>query len=88
MEVFICTTDKDCRQLLTDHVRMFNLRKKEIYDRDSLLKDWGVAPEQVIDFQSLVGDSIDNVPGVPGIGPKTARIRESAPRQSSWMSCP
>ena len=72
MEVFICTTDKDCRQLLSDRVRMFNLRKKEIYDRDSLQKDWGVAPEQVIDFQSLVGDSVDNVPGVPGIGPKTA----------------
>ena len=72
MEVYICSTDKDCRQLLGDRVRMFNLRKKELYDRDSLQKDWGVRPEQVIDFQSMVGDAVDNVPGVPGVGPKTA----------------
>ena len=72
MEVFICTSDKDCRQLLSDRIRMFNLRKKETFDRESLLKDWGITPEQVIDFQTLVGDSVDNVPGVPGVGPKTA----------------
>lgn len=72
LDVIICSTDKDCRQLLSDHVRMFNLRKQEIFDRDSLLKDWGITPEQVVDFQTLVGDSVDNVPGVPGIGHKTA----------------
>jgi DNA polymerase-1 len=71
-DVFICTSDKDARQLISDRVKIFSLRKNEIFDRDSLLREWGVTPEQVIDFQSLVGDSVDNVPGVPGIGPKTA----------------
>ena len=70
--MFICTTDKDCRQLIGDRVQLYNLRKKESMDRAGLLKDWGVAPEQVVDLQALVGDSVDNVPGVPGIGLKTA----------------
>ena len=39
----------------------------------SLREDWGVGPDQVVDFQALVGDKVDNVPGVPGIGPKTAQ---------------
>ncbi len=68
LDVFICTTDKDCRQLISDRVRMFNLRKKEVLDREALWKDWEVTPEQVIDLQAMVGDSVDNVPGVPGIG--------------------
>ena len=72
MDVFICSSDKDCRQLLSDRVKVFNLRKQEIFDAATLLKDWGVRPEQVIDYQTLVGDSVDNVPGVEGVGPKTA----------------
>jgi DNA polymerase-1 len=72
LDVTLCTTDKDCRQLITDRVRLYNLRKRQVYDRDALRADWGVAPEQVVDFQALVGDSVDNVPGVPGVGPKTA----------------
>src|SRR5260370_11484457 len=72
LEVFICTSDKDCRQLIDDRVRLFNLRKKEVMDREALWKDWEIKPEQVIDLQTLVGDSVDNIPGVPGIGPKTA----------------
>lgn len=72
IEVFICTTDKDCRQLIEDHVQLFNLRKHAVLDREGLLKDWGIRPEQVVDLQTLVGDSVDNVPGVPGIGLKTA----------------
>ncbi|MBX7104294.1 MAG: DNA polymerase I [Gemmataceae bacterium] len=71
-DVTLCTSDKDCRQLLSDRVRMYNLRKRIYLDPAGLLADWGIAPEQVIDFQSLVGDSTDNIPGVPGIGPKTA----------------
>src|SRR5205823_6429345 len=70
--VFLCTSDKDCRQLIDDRVRIYNLRKRLVYDREALLADWGVKPEQVVDFQTLVGDSVDNVPGVPGVGPKTA----------------
>lgn len=72
IDVIICTTDKDCRQLIGDRVRMLNLRKKTYLDRAALMEDWGVTPEQVVDFQSLVGDSVDNVKGVPGIGAKTA----------------
>ncbi len=72
LDVFICSSDKDCRQLLSDRVRIFNLRKREIFDPAALLAEWGVRPEQVIDFQTLVGDSVDNVPGAQGIGPKTA----------------
>ncbi len=72
MEVFICSSDKDCRQLITDDVRIYNLRKQTVMGRDELATDWGVKPEQVIDYQTLVGDSVDNVKGVSGIGPKTA----------------
>jgi DNA polymerase-1 len=72
LEVFICTTDKDCRQLIDDHVRLFNLRKRTVLDRDGLLQDWGIRPEQVVDLQTLVGDPVDNVPGVRGVGLKTA----------------
>src|SRR5262245_40878027 len=67
LDVFICTSDKDCRQLLDDRIRLFNLRKQLEFKRDDLMKDWGVMPEQVVDLQALVGDSVDNVPGVPGI---------------------
>ncbi len=71
-EVYLCTADKDCRQLLTDKVKIQNLRKDEILDAEFLLKDWGIRPEQVIDYQALVGDTADNVPGVAGVGAKTA----------------
>jgi len=73
LDVFLCTSDKDCRQLVTDKVKMLNLRKDfEVLDAAGVLADWGVRPDQVVDFQSLVGDSVDNIPGVPGVGPKTA----------------
>jgi DNA polymerase-1 len=72
MDVFICTSDKDCRQLITDRVCIFNLRKKEVLDAEGLLRDWNIRPSQVIDLLVLVGDTVDNVPGVPGIGIKTA----------------
>jgi DNA polymerase I len=72
VDVTLCTTDKDCRQLLSDRVKMLNLRKKTVLDPAALLADWGVTPEQVVDFQTLVGDSADNIKGVPGVGEKTA----------------
>ncbi len=73
LDVFLCTSDKDCRQLVTSKVKMLNLRKDyEVLDEAGVLADWGVLPAQVIDFQSLVGDSVDGVKGVPGVGPKTA----------------
>lgn len=72
LEVFLCSSDKDCRQLIDDRVRMYSLRKRQVFGREELLADWGIKPEQVVDLQTLVGDSVDNVPGVPGIGLKTA----------------
>ncbi len=70
--VRIVTSDKDARQLLGPQVKIYNLRKNTYLDEDGLLLDWGVRPDQVVDFQSLVGDSVDNVPGVPLVGPKKA----------------
>lgn len=73
LDVVVVSSDKDIRQLLSPRVRLFNCRKNEFLDEAKLLEDWGVRPDQVIDYQSLVGDSVDNVPGVPKVGPKTAR---------------
>jgi DNA polymerase-1 len=70
---YLVTGDKDCRQLITKFVKVYNVRKDAVYDEDSLMEDWGILPSQVVDFQALVGDSVDNVPGVPLIGPKIAR---------------
>lgn len=71
-ECYIVTGDKDARQLITERVKVYNIRKDQLYDAAALKEDWGVRPEQVVDFQALVGDSVDNVPGVPLIGPKIA----------------
>ena len=70
---FIVSGDKDCRQLITERVKLYNIRKNVVIDREVLRQEWGVAPNQVVDYQALVGDSTDNVPGVPLIGPKAAR---------------
>ena len=72
-ECRIVTGDKDCRQLITDRVSVYNIRKQQAYDAAALAEDWGIRPDQVVDFQALVGDKVDNVPGVPSIGPKSAR---------------
>ncbi|MDR2761958.1 MAG: DNA polymerase I [Planctomycetaceae bacterium] len=68
----IVTADKDCRQLISPQVSLYNLRKQNFYRAEELQNDWGISPEQVVDFQSLVGDKTDNVPGVQNIGAKTA----------------
>lgn len=70
---FIVTGDKDARQLISDHVAVYNIRKDEVYRYEALADEWGIAPTQVVDFQALVGDKVDNVPGVPLIGPKLAK---------------
>lgn len=70
---YLVTNDKDCRQLITDSTVLYNVRKNLFFDAASLADDWGIRPDQVVDFQALVGDSVDNVPGVPLIGPKLAR---------------
>jgi DNA polymerase-1 len=72
-ECYLVTADKDCRQLISEHTKMLNIRKGEIYDAASLMQTWGIRPDQVVDFQSLVGDPTDGVPGVPLVGPKLAK---------------
>jgi len=73
IHVRLVSSDKDLRQLLTDKVQIYYVRKNLLYDQAALLAEWGVRPDQVVDFQALVGDSVDNVPGVPLIGPKAAQ---------------
>ena len=75
-EVFLVTGDRDAYQLVTPRVRVLssNPRTGEpvIYDAPAVRKRWGVEPDQVVDFKGLVGDASDNIPGVTGIGEKTA----------------
>ncbi|NBT13598.1 MAG: DNA polymerase I [Planctomycetia bacterium] len=68
----LATSDKDARQLLSDRVRLLNLRTNAFLGPEELRQEWGIRPDQVVDYLSLVGDSADNVPGVPLIGPKIA----------------
>ena len=72
LEVLLCTATRIAGSSDRDRVKLYNLRKHLEFGPEELQADWGIAPEQVIDFQTLVGDSVDNVPGVPGIGDKTA----------------
>ena len=71
-KVVIISSDKDLMQLVTDDITMMDTMKNKIIDKDGVLEKFGVLPEKVIDVQSLAGDSVDNIPGVPGIGIKTA----------------
>ncbi|WP_425398823.1 DNA polymerase I [Aeoliella sp.] len=73
LRCMLVTGDKDCRQLITNNVSIYNIRKNQEFGATELYGDWGIRPDQVVDFQSLVGDKVDNVPGVPLIGPKIAR---------------
>ncbi len=76
IDTFIVTGDKDLCQCVGPRVRIYNILKPGqdtvILDEDGVLKEWGVPPRRIIDVLALMGDSSDNVPGVPGVGPKTA----------------
>ncbi|MBA2125652.1 DNA polymerase I [Hyphomicrobium methylovorum] len=71
-DVTVVSSDKDLMQLVRPGVTMFDGMKSKRIGRDEVIEKFGVPPEKVIDVQALAGDSIDNVPGVPGIGIKTA----------------
>ena len=73
-EAVIISSDKDLMQLVSDKISMFDTMKNKIIKRDEVIEKFGMPPESVIDVQSLAGDSTDNVPGVPGIGVKTAAL--------------
>ncbi|NVJ65194.1 MAG: DNA polymerase I [Gammaproteobacteria bacterium] len=74
IETIISTGDKDMAQLVTEHVTLINTMDKNnpITDRARVIEKFGVKPEQIIDYLALVGDKVDNIPGVEKCGPKTA----------------
>lgn len=76
LEVYIVTGDRDALQLATDNVKVVinkkGMSEKEIYDRNRIIDEMGVTPTEFIDVKGLMGDTSDNIPGVPGVGEKTA----------------
>jgi len=70
--VVISTGDKDMAQLVDGHITLVNTMTGSVMDIEGVKEKFGVSPEQIIDYLALMGDSSDNIPGVPGIGPKTA----------------
>jgi len=72
MNVIVSTGDKDLAQLVTDRVTLINTMTNEKLDRAGVLEKFGVPPERIVDYLSLIGDTVDNVPGVNKCGPKTA----------------
>jgi len=71
-DVLISTGDKDMAQLVNERVTLVNTMTDTVSDRDGVIEKFGVPPERIIDYLALVGDKVDNVPGVDKVGPKTA----------------
>lgn len=72
LRTLVSTGDKDFAQLVCPHIRLINTMTGTEWDHAAVQEKFGVPPERIIDYLALVGDAVDNVPGVPGIGPKTA----------------
>ncbi len=72
IDTVISTGDKDMAQLVNKHVSLINTMTDTKMDRDGVIEKFGVPPELIIDYLTLIGDTVDNVPGVPKVGPKTA----------------
>lgn len=72
MNVVISTGDKDLAQMVDDQVTLINTMNNRVMDIQGVIEKFGVPPERIVDYLTLVGDSTDNVPGVPSVGPKTA----------------
>ena len=72
MPTLISTGDKDLAQLVTDKITLVNTMTNEILDTEGVKKKFGIGPELIVDYLALMGDKSDNIPGVPGVGPKTA----------------
>ena len=72
LDTLISTGDKDMAQLVSPHVSLVNTMSETFTDRQGVIDKFGVTPEQIVDFLALVGDTVDNIPGVPKCGPKTA----------------
>ncbi|MBC8493275.1 MAG: DNA polymerase I [Candidatus Thioglobus sp.] len=71
IKTMIASGDKDLMQLVSSNISQMDM-KGEIYDRQAVIEKMGVAPEKILDLLALTGDSADNIPGVPSVGPKTA----------------
>jgi len=71
-DTVISTGDKDLAQLVTGHVTLVDTMKEAVTDTDGVVERFGVSAERFIDYLTLIGDTSDNIPGVPGVGPKTA----------------
>jgi DNA polymerase-1 len=72
MDTLISTGDKDLAQLVDDRITLINTMSDTLLDREGVVAKFGVPPERIVDYLSLIGDSVDNIPGVPKCGPKTA----------------
>ncbi len=72
LPVLISTGDKDLAQLVGDGITLVNTMTDQVLDREGVIAKFGVPPDRIVDYLTLVGDSVDNVPGVPQCGPKTA----------------
>lgn len=72
LKVVVVSGDKDLMQLVGDHVIMIDTMKEVVYDMEAVRKRFGVTPDKVVEILGLMGDTSDNIPGVPGIGPKGA----------------
>jgi DNA polymerase-1 len=72
IETYICSKDKDMLQLLEDRISTYDIKTGQRYGLEQLLKETGLTPRQFIDVLALQGDTADNIPGVPDVGPKTA----------------
>ncbi|MDB2383770.1 DNA polymerase I, partial [Porticoccaceae bacterium] len=70
--VVVSTGDKDIAQLVNEHITLVNTMTNTLLDRDGVIEKFGIPPELIIDFLALLGDKSDNIPGVPGVGEKTA----------------
>ncbi len=70
--VIISTGDKDMAQLVNEHITLINTMSNYVMDTNGVMEKFGISPEQIIDYLTLVGDSVDNIPGVSKCGPKTA----------------
>ena len=72
IKTIISTGDKDLAQIVNGHVHLINTMNNNYLDREGVIKKFGVPPERIVDYLALMGDSVDNIPGVPKVGPKTA----------------
>ncbi len=73
LDVLISTSDKDMAQLVTKDIRIINSNTQNLLDEKGVFEKFGVKPNQIIDYLALIGDQSDNIPGVQGVGPKTAQ---------------